>query len=222
MKKQHVILLAATYRPFTADRELIESLPAIEPPKNYVDPIKKADYVREQTEKRIAELSDLWPLKQFDSFRLHYFDGSLFRPNDAENTAIRSFVIESNATIDVIAKKLVWVRDGLHENWHDGDELIYLGIGIRDILRILRTQCGDLLPIPYQYISDQREVIDPIGMLVPCELAKKLNPLFVVRKAGIELPTGYTPGHCCEQDCIVAAKLYNSLCRKNSQPILAV
>jgi len=213
MKKQHVIVLGATYQPFQPTAELEESLPVIEPPKNFVDPEKKANHVRGKTEKRNEELAEVWPLKKFASLRVCYYE-----PGKEPLVVAVDDVDPATDFVTLLAP----ICDALERIDDFKENVLFVGVGVRDILRLLRSRHGVDGLIPYQKIADQRDVIDPIGMLNTGEVAKNLDVLYVLRDFGIEMPGDYVPGKSSVEDCNVAIRSYNTLCRGRSQPKLAL
>ena len=73
-KHFHVFLMAAVYESFAPDQELLDSLPEITAPANYKDPVKIDEYIASATERRNAELGDLWPLKKIFDLKICHFD----------------------------------------------------------------------------------------------------------------------------------------------------
>jgi len=223
MKKHHIVILAATWRPLPVDSNLIGSLPPVEAPGNYKDPEKIRNYIADATEKRNASLSDLWPLKKFESLHIRYY-GSDTAQQEGDKPAlaieIESFTPENEEELTGFLTQLCDRLDVARDNH---EEVQFLGVAVRDILRLLAVQFGPLglAPLPYPLIADQREVIDPIK-LFSTEKTKALEPLLVLRQAGIELPEQYTPGKSCRNDSLVAARFYNTLCRNRAQQTLTI
>ena len=222
MKKRHIILLAATYRPFTPDSELQQSLPPVKAPKNYVDAVKIDHYIRENTELRNAALSEVWLLKNFESLHIRYFsDGISERAIDKPEMELE--IIWSPEVRSKVGEFLQYLCDRIAEARENYEEVLFLGIGVRDILRILVRDFGEsgLAPLAYQWISDQREVIDPMT-LAATEKTKMFDPIDILRRTGIDLPDGYLPGRSCRTDNSVSSKFYNAFCRdphRHSLPV---
>lgn len=222
MKKQHIVVLAATYRPFVPDETVRDSISPVSAPSHYKDRDKISQYVRETTEKRLAGLGELWPLKEFASLSIRYYAGSSPRPESVPEflfemeSQSRDFSSMLQAFLRRLCGELDKARDAR-------EEVRFLGIGVRDILRILAVRFGpmDIAPVPYQWISEQREIIDPIGLL-STEKTKALEPLFLLRRIGVEMPEEYQPGVSCRQDILVAARFYNRLCRSHTGLTLPV
>lgn len=214
MKKQHVIVLGAVYRPFQATADMEEGLAPIEAPKNWKDEEKIAARIREKTEKRHEELAELWPAKKFQSLRVCYYNGSQTQPLVVE---VEDVTVETD-----FVSLLAPICDALAKAEEKQESILFVGVGVRDILRILLTRHGVDGLLPYQRIADQRDVIDAIGMLHTGEVAKHLDSLYLLREIGIELDGDYAPGRSGTKDCNLAVQVYNTLCRGRSQPQLAL
>lgn len=214
MKKKHIVVIAATYAPFARTAEMEQGLVPIEAPRNYVDPVKKENYIREENARRDGALADLWPLKIFESLRVCYYDGS---PGEPQVVQFDSIGPDTD-----IAAALAPIATALEAAVEADETVQFVGVGVRDILRILRTRYADAGLVPYQWISDQRNVIDPVGMLDTEKINKHLDPLYVLRKFGVEMADDYRPGKSSVDDCNVAVRSYNTLCRTRSQPKLAL
>ncbi len=214
MKKKHIVVLAATYAPFARTADLERGLVPIEAPKNYVDPVKKEHYIREENARRDGVLATLWPLKTFESLRVCYYDGSPGEP--------QVVLFESIGPDTDIAGALAPIASALEAAVEADETIQFVGVGVRDILRILRTRYADAGLVPYPWISEQRNVIDPVGMLDTEKINKHLDPLYVLRQSGIAMPDDYRPGQSSIDDCNVAIRSYNALCRTRSQPELAL
>ena len=223
MKKHHIVITAATYRPLSLDANLLNSLPPIEAPGNYKDPEKINKYIAEAKEKRDASLPSLWLLNQFESLHIRYYGGD--NPQQDGDKPTLAIEIESSTPekweelpgfLEVLCDRLETAED-------NNDVVKYIGVNVRDILRHLAFQFGPLglAPLPYPQIADQRDVIDPIKTM-NTDKTKPLEPLFVLQQAGIELPEHYVPGKSCRNDSLVAARFYNTLCRKRRQFTLTI
>ena len=202
--KYHVVLLAATYQPFTPDAELLASLPEIKAPANYKDPVKIEEYILEATERRNAELGDLWPLKEFQRLEGRYYICDPLGESFVRDTGIGQ------------------IKDQINAARYNNESVQFLGIGVRDILRRMVVDNGRYgsAPIAYQMISDQRDIIDPLGLLDTGDVKKYLDPIYVLRRAGIDIPEGYIPHQSTETDCHIAVQFYNHFCRNGSRPEL--
>lgn len=214
MKKQHVVVLGATYRPFRPSPDLDEGLTGIEAPKGWKDKEKIAARISEKREKRNAELGSLWPSKKFATLRLCYYDGSGEKPLVVD-------LDEIGPETD-LATHLAPVCDALALADRRNEAVQFVGVGVRDILRILRTRHGVDGLLPYQRIADQRDVIDAIGMLHTGDVARHLDSLYLLRDIGIRMDSDYVPGDSRAKDCNVAVEVYNTLCRGRSQPHLTL
>lgn len=223
MRKQHIVILAATYLPLPVDANLADSLLPVGAPGNYKDPEKIRKYIADAKEKRDASLSSLWLLNQFKSLHIRYYDGDVSQQDG--HKPVLAIEIESltRETWGELAGFLEELCDRL-ETAEDNNEVVkYVGVAVRDILRHLAFQFGSLgiAPLPYPQIADQRDVIDPIKA-VSTEKTKSLEPLFILRQAGIDIPDRYIPGQSCRNDSLVAARFYNTLCRKRRQHTLTI
>lgn len=214
MKKQHVVVLGATYRPFEATDVPEEGLTSIEAPKNWKDEEKKAARVKEKMEKRQEELAELWPTKRFQSLRVCYYDGS-----GKEPLIVQVDPVEAETNFISLLKPIC---DELAKADESQESILFVGVAVRDILRILLSRHGVDGLLPYQRIADQREVIDVIGMLHTGEVAKHLDSLYLLRNLGIKLDGDYAPSQSSTKDCNLALQVYNTLCRARSQAQLAL
>ena len=221
-KRHHVFLMAAVYKPFMLDDELSASLPEITAPANYKDPVKIEEYIASATERRNAELGDLWPLKTIVDLKICHFDcyetDAFIRPHIIySGTETQSPLGELHDSSKVLKDNIAKAHDN-HEN------VQFLGVGIRDILRMMVRDWGyqGLAPIQYQLIADQRDIIDPLGLLDTGEVKKYLDPVFVLRRVGLTIRGDYGPNRSTAADCDIAVQFYNRLCRNGSRPALAM
>ena len=222
MKKTHIVVLAATYRDYEANPEILNSLPPIEPPKNWVDETKKAGYIQKETEKRIAALGDYWTEKEFRSLHVRFFDCP--DPAGPAMTVKHDIPIDGiDETTDVVGL-LAPVVDSIADAQDHGDEIKFVGVGVRDILRVLckkyGSQGGALLP--FHKIADQRSVLDAVGFMESNEAGKALGVHYALRKGGVDIPNDYQPGRSAEKDCIVTMQSYNTFLREVKTPKLAL
>ena len=73
------------------------------------------------------------------------------------------------------------------------------------------------------YFSGYSKIYDSVLLdSMNTDKTKPLEPLFVLQQAGIELPEHYVPGKSCRNDSLVAARFYNTLCRKRRQYTLTI
>ena len=221
-KHFHVFLMAAVYESFAPDQELLDSLPEITAPANYKDPVKIEEYIASATERRNAELGDLWPLKKIFDLKICHFDcyetDASIRPHILySGTETQSPLGELHDRSKVL-KETIAKAHGNHEN------IQFLGVGIRDILRVMVRDRGyqGLAPIQYQAITDQRDIIDPLGLLDTGEVKKYLDPVFVLRRMGLTIRGDYGPNQSTAADCDLAVQFYNRMCRNGSRPVLAM
>ena len=223
MKKHHIVIAAAIFRPLPLDANLIDSLPPIEAPSNYKDPEKINKYIAEAKEKRDTSLPSLWLLNQFESLHIRYYGDDTHQQDG--NKPMLAIEIESFTPEkwEELAEFLKGLCDRLETAEDNNDVVKYIGVDVRDILRHLAFQFGPLglAPLPYPQIADQRDVIDPIKTM-NTDKTKPLEPLFILQQAGIELPEHYVPGKSCRNDSLVAARFYNTLCRKRRQYTLTI
>lgn len=218
MKKNHVVILGATYKPFLAPNDLDQGLVPINAPGNYKKPEVIQSYIEEAAGKREKILAELWPLKRFQSLMVRFYDGSDLDFNDPLVVSLDDIGPETK----VIAE-LLPIIGKVTEALERDERVVYVGIGVRDILRLLCTFYGDgeHVLLPYQYISDQRRVIDPIGMLDCGEVNKVLNPVYILRANGIDVGYDFRPDGSTLENCRVAGAVYNRLCRHYSSQNLA-
>ena len=215
MKKTHLVLLGATYRPYEAPNDLEQGLLPISAPGNYKKPETIQSYIEEAAEKREKTLSELWPLKRFHSLMVRFYDGA-----DPESEPLVVSIDPVEPDMDVIQKLLPVIQQVAAARKRD-EEVVFVGLGVRDILRLLCTHYGDghHVLLPYQWISDQKRVIDPVGMLDTGEVNKVLNPLYILRANGIDVSYDFKASESPLENCRVAGDIYNRLCRFSSQPL---
>jgi hypothetical protein len=76
-------------------------------------------------------------------------------------------------------------------------------------------------PMQYQAIADQRDIIDPLGILDTGEVKRHLDPVCVLRRCGLSVPDGYSPHLSIDDDVQIVVSFYNAFCRNGSRPNIA-
>jgi len=221
-KHYHVVLLAATYKPFTPDTKLLQSLPEITAPGNFKDPVKIEEYIATATKRRDEELGDLWPHKELDCLAVH--DYNCCETDSASKPDMLLTGLKSTSDEPLRKSALAHLKERIKEVHDNLENVQFLGVDVRDILRVLVRDYGylGLAPIQYQMIADQRDVIDPMGLLDTGDVKKWLNPLYVLQRIGLDMPENYSPNQSIADDCRVAVQFYNRLCRNGSRPVITM
>jgi hypothetical protein len=190
---KRIYIIGVEFEPRKEFDKIVKDLVPITTPKNYKDPVLIENYIREKTAERNAEVGDIWLMRNIKQVALT----TVHQPRCEIKYAPELF----NAT--------EWLEHSMVLN---GDLDEWVGIGIRDLLRVSCIgSLGKLFPY-HEIAALTSRIHDPYSLLMTSEMSKSFTFAQVCSLLNtIPVESNYVPHTSALTDMEIAVSLYGKL-----------